>query len=310
MAEHYIYKPSSDAIVKTIGSEEQGWRFYFVLTKISPTPTNTPSSTVGSTPTGTPTNTPTPSITKSQTPTKTPTVTPTPTATYLPPEVSPSNTSTPPATPTNTPTNSPVGVTPTPSNTPNISCGTQFIFNGPFDCMDAVQLACYAQNPSNNLTVYANYNPSGGFIALNDPVFIDSNCNQYLNPDGFYTINVYYDQNGSPVSIERQIIYIKNGHVLYYLGGCSGLAYFSCYSCGPTGCSQITDPIKLAQQLLYVAESGTGSTACEILLGLCGTYVPYYCGDCDENNEPLCCSLDPYGGPFGNFADCQDACPN
>jgi len=301
MAEHYIYKPSSDAIVKTIGSEEQGWRFYFVLTKISPTPTNTPSSTVGSTPTGTPTNTPTPSITKSQTPTKTPTVTPTPTATYLPPEVSPSNTSTPTVTPTNTPTNSPVGVTPTPSNTPNLSCGTQMLLNGPFDCNASVQELCYSQNSSNNLTVYVNSsNPPT--IAEDTPIFTDSSCSTPVSDDGFYAINVYY-QNQTPVSIERQIIYIKDGYVIEFLGGCSSLAYATCYVCSPTGCSQKTDAITLGETLL-------GQSNCNYIYSICGSYVQYYCGGCSEVNEPDCCSLDAYGGPFGTFSNCEANCPN
>ena len=300
MAEHYIYKPDSENIVKTVGSEEQGWRFYFVLTKVSPTPTNTPSSTVGSTPTGTPTNTPTPSVTRSQTPTPTQTPTVTPTATYIPPEVSPSTTSTLTATPSNTPTSTPINITPTPSNTPNLTCGTQFIFNGPFDCMEPVQIACYAQNSSNNLTVYANKNASGQYLATNSPVYIDSNCNQYLNPDGFYTVNLYYE-NGSPVSIERQIIYVKDGHILYYFGGCSSLSYYPCYVCNPsTGCSQTLEQVKLGQLLLDWSN-------CTWAEYLCGVQMLYYC-ECNLGDALSPCCPTTLANYYESFDSCQAGC--
>ena len=306
MADHYIYKPNSEAVIKTIGSEEQGWRFYFVLTKISPTPTNTPSSTFGSTPTGTPTNTPTPTITKTQTPTQTKTPTQTPTRTpNSTPGITPSNTGTPPPTPTNTPTGTPVGVTPTPSSTQNLACGTQMIINGPFSCFSAVQELCYQQNSLNNVTVYVNSsNPP--LITEDTPVFVDSSCSTLISNDGFYAINVYY-QNGSPTSTEPQVVYIKDGYLTDYLGGCSQLAYMACYVCNPSlGCSQKPESITLGETLLY-------QTNCDYIYNICGTYILYYC-ECDGSSGDLCCGAGHFPSEenpkiyFSIFSACQEAC--
>jgi hypothetical protein len=298
MADHYIYKPNSEAVIKTIGSEEQGWRFYFVLTKISPTPTNTPSSTVGSTPTGTPTNTPTPTITKTQTPTQTKTPTQTPTRTpNSTPGITPSNTATPPPTPTNTPTGTPVGVTPTPSRTANAACGSTITIRGPYDCASISGAMCYSQSESPSTAYVQSSSP---YLNEETPIFTDTNCSALLDTDGFYVLISYTDQSGSPIGIEGQVMYIQNGHVLHFMGGCSALAYRSCYICDGTNCNLNNDQITIGQQLLEIE-------GCDYMYYLCGAYINYYCEASDPTSP--CAVSYAYGGPYGSPADCNENCP-
>lgn len=288
---YYLYKPNTESIIKSIGSEEEGWRFYFVLAKVTPTPTNTPSASIGVTPTQTPSQTPTISLTRTQTPTPTQTATVTPTKTpNSTPGITPSNSSTPAVTPTSTPTQSNPAPTATPSSTPNLACSYQRTLNGPWVCDDAAASACYNHNYLNDIIIYT----EDQYVSqVGSAIFTDSSCSTLLSPDGFYAVKI-----GEPA-----IIYVENGYILYSFGPCSGLAIRTCYVCDGYGnCTQKTNTHTLGHVLVETAN-------CYDTYDICGTYIQYYC-ECNEPINPQdspCCSSQSLGY-YGNFSSCQENC--
>lgn len=298
---YYLYKPNTENIIKSIGSEELGWRFYFVLAKVTPTPTNTPSASIGATPTQTPSQTPTISLTRTQTPTPTQTATVTPTRTpNSTPGITPSNSSTPAVTPTSTPTQSNPAPSATPSSTPNASCGYTVLINGPTACSEYTNYACYGGNSLNDITVYTS--DSLGGATIGSPIYTNSSCSTLLSTDGAYLVKQI---NGSGVNYF--IIYIKNGYSYLYLGNCSFSTSSAYYCDGQGGCSAC-DPSALGPRIgqeVYIA------TDCGETYTLCGAYYQPYCdivssADVDTQCDP-CGSLNT-ACLYSSLSACQANC--